>query len=93
MVTPATPVPARHNAKLGVTHLEKIHVTWAHLKKKRTRLQLYTKFLEEIVQKESGDGVTSIKQRRQDIQGDGVMDLATASGRSRLNVALEYLTW
>nr|GEW02774.1 hypothetical protein [Tanacetum cinerariifolium] len=27
--------------------LEEIHVTWAHLKKKRTRLQLYTKPLEE----------------------------------------------
>ncbi|GKA07194.1 hypothetical protein Tco_0686418 [Tanacetum coccineum] len=28
-------------------HLEEIHVTWAHLEKKRTRLQLYTKYLEE----------------------------------------------
>ncbi|GJS53331.1 putative reverse transcriptase domain-containing protein [Tanacetum coccineum] len=29
-------------------HLEEIHVTWAHLGKKRTRLQLYTKVDEEI---------------------------------------------
>ncbi|GJR62622.1 hypothetical protein Tco_1504784 [Tanacetum coccineum] len=29
-------------------HLEEIHVTWAHLEKKRTRLQLYTKYLEEL---------------------------------------------
>nr|GEU42139.1 hypothetical protein [Tanacetum cinerariifolium] len=28
-------------------HLEEIHVTWAHLRKKRTRLQLYTKVDEE----------------------------------------------
>ncbi|GJZ62198.1 putative RNA-directed DNA polymerase [Tanacetum coccineum] len=28
-------------------HLEEIHVTWAHLEKKRTRLWLYTKYLEE----------------------------------------------
>ncbi|GKB92099.1 hypothetical protein Tco_0964371 [Tanacetum coccineum] len=29
--------------------LEEIHVTWAHLEKKRTRLLLYTKSLEEII--------------------------------------------
>nr|GEZ36432.1 hypothetical protein [Tanacetum cinerariifolium] len=27
--------------------LEEIHVSWAHLEKKRTRLQLYTKVIEE----------------------------------------------
>nr|GEY13972.1 hypothetical protein [Tanacetum cinerariifolium] len=29
-------------------HLEEIHVTWAHLEKKRTRLQLYTIYIEEL---------------------------------------------
>ncbi|GJT16545.1 hypothetical protein Tco_0875251 [Tanacetum coccineum] len=29
-------------------HLEEIHVTWAHLEKKRTRLRLYTIYLEEF---------------------------------------------
>ncbi|GJZ90559.1 hypothetical protein Tco_0662486 [Tanacetum coccineum] len=29
-------------------HLEEIHVTWAHLEKKRTRLQTYTKSHEEL---------------------------------------------
>ncbi|GJR73141.1 hypothetical protein Tco_0085506 [Tanacetum coccineum] len=29
--------------------LEEIHVTWTHLEKKRTRLRLYTKSLEEII--------------------------------------------
>ncbi|GJU39870.1 hypothetical protein Tco_1192827 [Tanacetum coccineum] len=28
-------------------HLEEIHVTWAHLEKKRTRLRTYTKSLKE----------------------------------------------
>ncbi|GJZ65531.1 hypothetical protein Tco_0622227 [Tanacetum coccineum] len=28
-------------------HLEEIHVTWAYLEKKRTRLRFYTKYLEE----------------------------------------------
>ncbi|GJW48120.1 hypothetical protein Tco_0079766 [Tanacetum coccineum] len=28
-------------------HLEEIHVTWAHLEKKRTRLQTYTKFMKK----------------------------------------------
>ncbi|GJZ07221.1 hypothetical protein Tco_0541014 [Tanacetum coccineum] len=29
-------------------HLEEIHVTWAHLKKKQTRLRTYTKSLEDL---------------------------------------------
>ncbi|GJS81770.1 hypothetical protein Tco_0748311 [Tanacetum coccineum] len=29
-------------------HLEEIHVTWAHLEKKRTRLRTYTKSLEDL---------------------------------------------
>ncbi|GJX15546.1 mutator type transposase [Tanacetum coccineum] len=29
-------------------HLDEIHVTWAHLEKKRTRLRLYTIYLEEF---------------------------------------------
>ncbi|GJW95622.1 hypothetical protein Tco_0175294 [Tanacetum coccineum] len=32
-------------------------------------------------------------RRRQDFQSDGVMDLAMASGRSQLKVALEDSTW
>ncbi|GJZ01828.1 hypothetical protein Tco_0519789 [Tanacetum coccineum] len=34
------------NEPLG-WHLEEIHATWAHLEKKRTRLRLYTKYIEE----------------------------------------------
>ncbi|GJV10617.1 hypothetical protein Tco_1352158 [Tanacetum coccineum] len=29
-------------------HLKEIHVTWAHLEKKQTRLRLYTKNYEEL---------------------------------------------
>ncbi|GKC24352.1 hypothetical protein Tco_1026502 [Tanacetum coccineum] len=38
-------------------HLEEIHVTWAHLEKKRTRLRTYTNISQEFYS-EAGDGVT-----------------------------------
>ncbi|GJY66037.1 hypothetical protein Tco_0468275, partial [Tanacetum coccineum] len=74
-------------------HLEENHVTWAHSEKKRTRLRLYTSYLEETVHTGRGDGVADFKRRRQDFQSDDVMDLMTVSGRSRLKVALEDSTW
>ncbi|GJS62741.1 hypothetical protein Tco_0657525 [Tanacetum coccineum] len=40
-----------------------------------------------------GDGVADFKRRRRDFQSDGVMDLTTALGRSRIKVALEDTTW
>ncbi|GJR80607.1 hypothetical protein Tco_0151392 [Tanacetum coccineum] len=40
---------------------KEIHVTWAYLEKKRTRLRLYTKSFEETVHTERGDGVTITK--------------------------------
>ncbi|GJW10292.1 hybrid signal transduction histidine kinase M [Tanacetum coccineum] len=43
--------------------LEEIHVTWAHLEKKRTRLQLYTKSLEE--NSYSDDGFSTSIHRRE----------------------------
>ncbi|GJX39761.1 hypothetical protein Tco_0253064 [Tanacetum coccineum] len=73
--------------------LEEIHVTLAHLEKKRTRLRLYTKSFEEIVHTESGEGVANPKRRRQDFQDDSVRDLVTTSERSRLKKALEESTW
>ncbi|GKA16832.1 hypothetical protein Tco_0696669 [Tanacetum coccineum] len=72
--------------------LEEIHVTLAHLEKKRTRLRLYTKSFEEIVHTESGEGVANPKRRRQDFQDDSVRDLVTTSERSRLKKALEEST-
>ncbi|GJU78224.1 hypothetical protein Tco_1275294 [Tanacetum coccineum] len=47
--------------------LEKIHVTWAQLEKKRTRLQLYTNYLEKK-HTVRGDGVANYKRRRQSYQ-------------------------
>ncbi|GKC42062.1 hypothetical protein Tco_1059784 [Tanacetum coccineum] len=74
-------------------HLEEIHVTWAHLEKKRTRLRTCTKIHQEVLFSERGDGVAGIKRRRRDLSGDGVWILATASQRSRLKVDLEPSTW
>ncbi|GJU23108.1 ribonuclease H-like domain-containing protein [Tanacetum coccineum] len=67
-------------------HLEEIHVTWAQLEKKRTRLRLYTKSFEETVHTESGDGVAITKRRCQDFHIDDVRDLMTA-----LELIMEYL--
>ncbi|GKD97256.1 hypothetical protein Tco_1381153 [Tanacetum coccineum] len=55
-------------------HLEGIHVTWAHLEKKRTRLRNLHQILEEILLTELGDGVTGIKRRRRDPSSDGVRE-------------------
>nr|GEV31359.1 putative reverse transcriptase domain-containing protein [Tanacetum cinerariifolium] len=74
-------------------HLEEIHVTWAHLGKKQTRLRTCNKIHQEVLFTERGDGVTAIKQRRRDLFGDGVRILATASQRSRLKVNLEPSMW
>ncbi|GJX00573.1 hypothetical protein Tco_0184486 [Tanacetum coccineum] len=42
---------------------------------------------------ERGDGVASIKRRRRDLFGDGVWNLETASGHSRLKEDLESSTY
>ncbi|GJU77855.1 hypothetical protein Tco_1274925 [Tanacetum coccineum] len=68
---------------------EKIHVTWAHLEKKRTRLRTYTKSLEDLCI----DGVVGIKRRRRDVSSDSVRNFTTASGRGRLKEDLESSTW
>ncbi|GJW48053.1 hypothetical protein Tco_0079699 [Tanacetum coccineum] len=40
-----------------------------------------------------GDGVTGINRRHHDLYGDGIRNLATASGRGRLKEDLESSTW
>ncbi|GKD82428.1 hypothetical protein Tco_1349267, partial [Tanacetum coccineum] len=50
--------------------LEEIHVTWAHLEKKRTRLQLYTKVDKENAH--SGWRCVKIVKRRRQRNKDGV---------------------
>ncbi|GKD27379.1 hypothetical protein Tco_1233593 [Tanacetum coccineum] len=49
-------------------------------------------FHEEVLFIEREDGVTSIKRRRCDLSNDGVRDLVTASGHSRLKEDLESST-
>ncbi|GJR15356.1 hypothetical protein Tco_0798008 [Tanacetum coccineum] len=63
-------------------HLEKIHVTWAHLEKKWTRLRLYTIYLEELCSQR----VETASQ----VPSDGVItSKATASEHSRHKETLE----
>ncbi|GJU83505.1 hypothetical protein Tco_1285870 [Tanacetum coccineum] len=73
-------------------HLEEIHMTWAHLEKKQTRLRLYTKNYEELCIQSMETSIGIIKQRHQDLHRDDVRDLATASGRGRLKEDLESST-
>ncbi|GKB40166.1 hypothetical protein Tco_0885108 [Tanacetum coccineum] len=44
-------------------HLEEIHVTWAHLEKKRTRLRTYTKSLGRNVYSAWGRRLDFIRRR------------------------------
>ncbi|GKB46457.1 hypothetical protein Tco_0897210 [Tanacetum coccineum] len=62
---------------------EEIHVTWAHLEKKQTRLRTCTKIHQEVLFSERGHGVVGIKRRCCDLSGDGVWILATTSQRLR----------
>ncbi|GJX35502.1 protein kinase-like domain, concanavalin A-like lectin/glucanase domain protein [Tanacetum coccineum] len=43
--------------------------------------------------RERGDGVACFKRHRRDLSSDGIENLTTASGRSRLKPALEDSTW
>ncbi|GKB37396.1 hypothetical protein Tco_0882338 [Tanacetum coccineum] len=63
-------------------HLEEIHVTWAHLEKKWTRLRLYTISFEETVHTEREDSIMITKRCRQDFHIDGITDLVAASEHS-----------
>nr|GEW32206.1 MAK10-like protein [Tanacetum cinerariifolium] len=58
--------------------LEEIHVTLAHLEKKRTRLQLYTKSLEEIRIK-TVETVSPTLAMKSELNQDGVRNITTAS--------------
>ncbi|GJZ85928.1 hypothetical protein Tco_0657538, partial [Tanacetum coccineum] len=70
--------------------LEEIYVTWAHLEKKRTRLRLYTKSLEEIliqtVETASPSLATASPSLATTLERirDGVRIIMTASESSRL---------
>nr|GFB92311.1 hypothetical protein [Tanacetum cinerariifolium] len=68
-------------------HLEEIHVTWAHLEKKRTRLQLFTKVDEEMCTV-AGDGVRNLVTPSEH-HSDGVKTFVTATDLKRLKKALK----
>nr|GEX05750.1 retrovirus-related Pol polyprotein from transposon TNT 1-94 [Tanacetum cinerariifolium] len=65
-------------------HLEEIHVTWAHLEKKRMRLQTCTKIHQEVLFSDRVDDIASIKRRHHDLSGDGIWILAMTSQCRRL---------
>ncbi|GKB58226.1 hypothetical protein Tco_0914412, partial [Tanacetum coccineum] len=71
-------------------HLEEIDVTWAHLGKKRTRLQLYTKVDEEIAIQWL-DTASQIHVTASDHQRDSVWKIKTAPGLNRHSETLEDL--
>ncbi|GKE87775.1 hypothetical protein Tco_1565250 [Tanacetum coccineum] len=54
-------------------HLEEIHVTWAHLEKKQTRLRTYTKSLKELC-------IQSVETSSQASSDAIVIYLVTVSG-------------
>ncbi|GJY41358.1 hypothetical protein Tco_0428628 [Tanacetum coccineum] len=69
-------------------HLEEIHMTWAHLGKKRTRLQLYAKVEEEkCIQ--TLETASQFIATTSEVLKDGVRNFVTASERNRLKEALE----
>ncbi|GJR16460.1 hypothetical protein Tco_0799112 [Tanacetum coccineum] len=62
------------------------------LEKNGTEITDLHQILEEVLLTKRGDSVTGIKRRRRDPSSDGVRDLVTTSGRSRLNEDLESST-
>ncbi|GKC71216.1 hypothetical protein Tco_1117099 [Tanacetum coccineum] len=59
--------------------LEEIHVTWDQLEKKQTRLQLYTKSLEEIII-QTVETASPTLATASELDQDGVRSITTASG-------------
>ncbi|GJS24846.1 MAK10-like protein [Tanacetum coccineum] len=57
-------------------HLDELHVTWAHLKKKRTRLQTNTKTLEDLCSQslETASARTDSNADLEDSSYDGVLE-------------------
>ncbi|GJU16500.1 putative reverse transcriptase domain-containing protein [Tanacetum coccineum] len=74
-------------------HLEGIHMTWAHLEKKQTRLRTCTKIHQEVLLTKRGDGVAGIKRNHRDLSGGGVWILATASQHEGWNRIEEYVQY
>ncbi|GJS97644.1 hypothetical protein Tco_0804612 [Tanacetum coccineum] len=74
--------PRRVTPTLGWL-LEEIHVTWAHMEKKQTRLRLYTKSLEEVII-QNVETVSPTLATASELDQDGVRSIKTVSECSRL---------
>ncbi|GJT90355.1 hypothetical protein Tco_1079200 [Tanacetum coccineum] len=73
-------------------HLEKIHVTLAHLEKKRTRLQTNTKTLQDLKSQRLETAVTIYTRCRHTSSSDGVTTFLDGVSPHRLNSDLEDST-
>ncbi|GKD17553.1 hypothetical protein Tco_1206711, partial [Tanacetum coccineum] len=73
-------------------HLEEIHVTWAHLEKKRIRLRNQHQDSSRFEVLEPGDGVTIYARCRHTSSSDGVTTFLDGVSPHRLNSDLEDST-
>ncbi|GKD37181.1 hypothetical protein Tco_1257388 [Tanacetum coccineum] len=74
-------------------HLDELHVTWAHLEKKRTRLQTNTKTLEDLCSKSLETASPAIRDAVRSHQVTASQNFKTASARTESNTDLEDLTY
>ncbi|GJY52072.1 hypothetical protein Tco_0442919 [Tanacetum coccineum] len=84
----ATKDPKGKMQLLQLDNIWRKYMTWAHLGKKRTRLQLYTKFEEEMGT-QTLETASKILVTPLDHQRDGVRKIETASGLNRHSETLE----
>ncbi|GJW65376.1 hypothetical protein Tco_0117260 [Tanacetum coccineum] len=70
-------------------HLDDLHVTWAHLEKKRTRLRTKTKTLEDISLQTLETGSGALQDAVSVHQATASQDLTTASARADSKADLE----
>ncbi|GJR50996.1 hypothetical protein Tco_1401517 [Tanacetum coccineum] len=73
-------------------HLEEIHVTWAHLEKKRTRLRTNTKTLEDLCSQRLGTASPTLHDAVTTHLVTVSQHFMTASARTDSHADLEYST-
>ncbi|GKE89111.1 hypothetical protein Tco_1566586, partial [Tanacetum coccineum] len=73
-------------------HLEEIHVTWAHLEKKRTRLRTNTKTLEDLCSQRLEMASTTLHDAATTHLVIALQHFMTTSARANLHADLEYST-
>ncbi|GJV67259.1 hypothetical protein Tco_1482768 [Tanacetum coccineum] len=77
----------------GISHLEDLHVTWAHLEKKRTRLQTNTKTLEDLCSQSLETASQAIHDAVTTHKVTASQQFKTASARTDSHIDLEDSTY